>query len=120
MDINFDLEELFLHSKQEAEAYANVNDIIICELMNNRVKLFGNNMQSYAIDIRKTEVLYKGDYHRVLSLDAAKKQIIIQDGEYVTLDLNLEIKATHKDFISAYKELKDIRWVYYLYQITYS
>ena len=109
MDINFDLEELFLHSKQEAEAYANVNDIIICELMNNRVKLFGNNMQSYAIDIRKTEVLYKGDYHRVLSLDAAKKQIIIQDGEYVTLDLNLEIKATHKDFISAYKELKDIR-----------
>lgn len=109
MDINFDLEELFLHSKQEAEAYANVNDIIICELMDNRVKLFGNNMQSYAIDIRKTEVLYKGDYHRVLSLDAAKKQIIIQDGEYVTLDLNLEIKATHKDFISAYKELNDIR-----------
>ena len=109
MDINFDLEELFLHSKQEAEAYANVNDIIICELMDNRVKLFGNNMQSYAIDIRKTEVLYKGDYQRVLSLDAAKKQIIIQDGEYLTLDLNLEIKATHKDFISAYKALKDIR-----------
>lgn len=109
MDINFDLEELFLHSKQEAEAYANVNDIIICELMDNRVKLFGNNMQSYAIDIRKTKVLYKGDYHRVLSLDAAKKKIIIQDGEYLTLDVNLEIKATHKDFISAYKELKDIR-----------
>nr|DAT66424.1 MAG TPA: hypothetical protein [Caudoviricetes sp.] len=109
MDINFDLEELFLHSKQEAEAYANVNDIIICELTDNRVKLFGNNMQSYAIDIRKTEVLYKGDYYRVLSLDAAKKQIIIQDEEYLTLDVNLEIKATHKDFISAYKELKDIR-----------
>lgn len=109
MGINFDLEELFLHSKQEAEAYANVNDIIICELTDNRVKLFGNNMQSYAIDIRKTEVLYKGNYHRVLSLDAAKKQIIIQDEEYLTLDVNLEIKATHKDFISAYKELKDIR-----------
>ena len=111
MDINFDLEELFLHSKQEAEAYANVNDIIICELTDNRVKLFGNNMQSYAIDIRKTEVLYKGDYHRVLSLDAAKKQIILNvNEEYLTLDVNLEMKATHKDFISAYKELKDIRW----------
>ena len=110
MDINFDLEELFLHSKQEAEAYANVNDIIICELKDDRLKLFGNNMQSYVIDIRKTKVLYKGDYHRVLSLDAAKKQIILNiDGEYLTLDLNLEIKATHKDFISAYKALKDIR-----------
>ena len=110
MDINFDLEELFLHSKQEAEAYANVNDIIICELMDNRVKLFGNNMQSYAIDIRKTEVLYKGDYHRVLSLDAAKKQIIIQDEEYYLI-LNQELRTvtSHLDFISAYKELKDIR-----------
>ena len=109
MDINFDLEELFLHSKQEAEAYANVNDIIICELTDNRVKLFGNNMQSYAIDIRNTKVLYKGDYHRVLSLDAAKKQIIIQDEEYLILNVNLEIKATYKDFKSAYKALKDIR-----------
>ena len=110
MDINFDLEELFLHSKQEAEAYANVNDIIICELMNNRVKLFGNNMQSYAIDIRKTEVLYKGDYHRVLSLDAAKKQIIIQDEEYyLILNQELRVVTSHLDFISAYKELKDIR-----------
>lgn len=110
MDINFDLEELFLHSKQEAEAYANVNDIIICELMNNRVKLFGNNMQSYAIDIRKTEVLYKGNHHRVLSLDAAKKQIIIQDGGYYLI-LNQELRTvtSHLDFISAYKELKDIR-----------
>ena len=111
MDINFDLEELFLHSKQEAEAYANVNDIIICELMDNRVKLFGNNMQSYVIDIRKTKVLYKGDYHRVLSLDASKKQIIIQDEEYYLI-LNQELRTvtSHLDFISAYKELKDIRW----------
>lgn len=110
MDINFDLEELFLHSKQEAEAYANVNDIIICELMDNRVKLFGNNMQSYALDIRKTEVLYKGDYHRVLSLDAAKKQIIIQDEEYyLILNQELRVVTSHLDFISAYKELKDIR-----------
>ena len=62
MDINFDLEELFLHSKQEAEAYANVNDIIICELTNQRIKLFSNNMQPYAIDIRNTEVFYEGDY----------------------------------------------------------
>lgn len=110
MDINFDLEELFLHSKQEAEAYANVNDIIICELMNNRVKLFGNNMQSYALDIRKTEVLYKGNHHRVLSLDAAKKQIIIQDEEYyLILNQELRVVTSHLDFISAYKELKDIR-----------
>lgn len=110
MDINFDLEELFLHSKQEAEAYANVNDIIICELMDNRVKLFGNNMQSYAIDIRKTEVLYKGNHHRVLSLDAAKKQIIIQDEEYyLILNQELRIVTSYLDFKSAYKELKDIR-----------
>lgn len=110
MDINFDLEELFLHSKQEAEAYANVNDIIICELMDNRVKLFGNNMQSYALDIRKTEVLYKGNHHRVLSLDAAKKQIIIQDEEYyLILNQELRVVTSHLDFISAYKELKDIR-----------
>lgn len=110
MGINFDLEELFLHSKLEAEIYADVNDIIICELMDNRVKLFGNNMQSYALDIRKTEVLYKGNHHRVLSLDAAKKQIILNiNEEYLTLDVNLETKSTHKDFKSAYKELKDIR-----------
>lgn len=110
MDINFDLEELFLHSKLEAETYADVNDIIICELKDDRLKLFGNNMQPYVINIRNTKVIYKGDHHRVLSLDAAKKQIILNiDEEYLILNSNLEINATYKDFKSAYKALKDIR-----------
>lgn len=110
MNINFDLEELFFHSKQEAETYADVHDIIICELKEDRVKLFGNNMQPYAIDIRKVDILYEGLYQKVLSLSSAKKQMIIQPDElYLIIDQNLEIKSKYKDFKSAYKSLKDIR-----------
>nr|DAX81673.1 MAG TPA: hypothetical protein [Bacteriophage sp.] len=105
--IDFDIEKLSLHSKIEAETYADLNDIMICDLTDKGIKLFGNNMNTYTIPIKKLMISLDNVNVRVLSVNAATKQIIIKDQEfYLILDEELKKVSEYLDFKSAYKALR--------------
>lgn len=105
--IDFDIEKLSLHSKIEAEVYANLNDIMICDLTDKGIKLFDNNMNTYTIPIKRLMINFNNENVRVLSVNASTKQIIIQDqGNYLILNQELKKISSHLDFKSAYRELR--------------